>query len=181
MWLWFVIPLFPISAKYRVLYQTPRRYASRKVNVVGQNPKAFVKPVLALAAIALVLYLACVSYLEKHPAPQEEARPQMIQSPHPAPHATSQKSAIKPCDRPSPLETKEQFLRLDAAFDKYIAEEKFSPQELDEMPHKDIEDLAAQAYNLAYLTAENPESEKADFFQKFNEKQTATKAYSDLP
>jgi hypothetical protein len=80
MWLWFVVPLFPISAKYRVLYETTRRYASRKVNEVGQNPQAFVKPVLALAAVALVLYLARVSYLEKHPAPQEATGPQMLQS-----------------------------------------------------------------------------------------------------
>jgi endogenous inhibitor of DNA gyrase (YacG/DUF329 family) len=30
-WFWFLIPLFPVSAKYRVLYQTPRRYLSRKL------------------------------------------------------------------------------------------------------------------------------------------------------
>jgi hypothetical protein len=30
-WLWLIIPVFPVSAKYRILYQTPRRYFSRKV------------------------------------------------------------------------------------------------------------------------------------------------------
>lgn len=30
-WAWFIVPLFPVSAKYRVLYPTPRRYLSRKI------------------------------------------------------------------------------------------------------------------------------------------------------
>ena len=32
-WLWIVIPLLPVSAKYRVLYQTRARYFSRKMKV----------------------------------------------------------------------------------------------------------------------------------------------------
>jgi hypothetical protein len=32
-WLWVVIPVIPISPKYRVLYQTPKRYLSRKMKV----------------------------------------------------------------------------------------------------------------------------------------------------
>ncbi len=32
-WLWIGVPLFPVSAKYRVLYQTPKRYFSRKLKV----------------------------------------------------------------------------------------------------------------------------------------------------
>jgi hypothetical protein len=31
-WFWFVLPLFPVSAKYRVLYQKPQTYISRKMN-----------------------------------------------------------------------------------------------------------------------------------------------------
>ncbi|HWO28511.1 MAG TPA: hypothetical protein VNO32_06895, partial [Candidatus Acidoferrum sp.] len=122
-WLWFVIPLVPVSARYRVLYQTPRRYGSRKLNEVGLDPKAFVKPVLALAAVALVLILARVSFLEKNRGREEPVRPLGMASAPPAPHTTAQKSAIQPCDRPSPLETKEQLLRLHSAFDGYIAEE----------------------------------------------------------
>src|SRR5487761_968728 len=30
-WLWLLIPVCPISAKYRVLYTRPRKYLSRKV------------------------------------------------------------------------------------------------------------------------------------------------------
>jgi hypothetical protein len=30
-WLWIFIPIFPISAKYRVLYPRPRRFTSRKI------------------------------------------------------------------------------------------------------------------------------------------------------
>ena len=30
-WLWFLVPVCPVSAKYRVLYSTPRRFLSRKV------------------------------------------------------------------------------------------------------------------------------------------------------
>jgi hypothetical protein len=32
-WLWVVIPVLPVSPKYRVLYQTPKRYLSRKMKV----------------------------------------------------------------------------------------------------------------------------------------------------
>jgi endogenous inhibitor of DNA gyrase (YacG/DUF329 family) len=32
-WLWIGIPLLPVSAKYRVLYQTRTRYFSRKMKV----------------------------------------------------------------------------------------------------------------------------------------------------
>jgi len=32
-WFWFLLPLFPVSAQYRVLYQTPRRYLSRKMRI----------------------------------------------------------------------------------------------------------------------------------------------------
>ncbi len=67
-----------------------------------------------------------------------------------------------------------------AAFERYITEEKFSPQQLEEMSADKIDDLAAGAYNLAYLTADNPESQKVDLFQQFNEEQTTNKAYSEL-
>lgn len=32
-WLWLVIPVLPVSPKYRVLYQSPKRYLSRKMKV----------------------------------------------------------------------------------------------------------------------------------------------------
>jgi hypothetical protein len=32
-WLWVIIPLFPVSPKYRVLYQTRTRYFSRKMKI----------------------------------------------------------------------------------------------------------------------------------------------------
>lgn len=30
-WLWILIPLIPVSGRYRVLYQTPKRYLSRRL------------------------------------------------------------------------------------------------------------------------------------------------------
>ena|ERR1700723_1019175 len=30
-WLWIIVPVFPVSAKHRVLYATPRRFTSRKI------------------------------------------------------------------------------------------------------------------------------------------------------
>jgi hypothetical protein len=30
-WFWFFLPLFPVSAKYRLIYSAPRRYHSRKI------------------------------------------------------------------------------------------------------------------------------------------------------
>jgi hypothetical protein len=32
-WLWILLPLFPVTEKYRVLYQTRARYFSRKMTV----------------------------------------------------------------------------------------------------------------------------------------------------
>jgi hypothetical protein len=32
-WMWILLPLFPVSAKYRVLYQTRSRYFSRKMKI----------------------------------------------------------------------------------------------------------------------------------------------------
>ncbi len=32
-WFWFFLPLFPVSAQYRVIYQSPKLYLSRKLRV----------------------------------------------------------------------------------------------------------------------------------------------------
>ena len=32
-WLWFLLPLFPVSAQYRVLYQSPKLFLSRKLRI----------------------------------------------------------------------------------------------------------------------------------------------------
>jgi len=34
-WLWFLIPLFPVSAHYRVKYQTRKQYFSRRMKTVA--------------------------------------------------------------------------------------------------------------------------------------------------
>jgi len=34
-WLWFLIPLFPVSARYRVKHQTPKLYFSRKLKITS--------------------------------------------------------------------------------------------------------------------------------------------------
>jgi hypothetical protein len=65
------------------------------------------------------------------------------------------------CNRPSPMDNVEQFKRLKAALDSFVDAEKF-PTEFQDAARNETEDLAAGAYFLAYLTAENPGREKAE-------------------
>ena len=59
------------------------------------------------------------------------------------------------------MKNPQQFEKLKTALDGFVDSENFSA-EFQEPAHKETEDLAAGAYFLAYLTAENPGKTKAE-------------------